>query len=113
MRSLFTFQATDADTGDFGTVTYSIAKRNDENLFKVDPRSGHIKIAASLMPYAGRTFILTVGAKDNHGRNPYHVTEKNATVLIKIYQSDNAILFVSGRSKQDMTKHAEGFRRYV
>ena len=61
----------------------------------MNSKTGKIKVAESLMAYAGKTYKLVIGARDNPGGTVLHTSSNYATVTIKIYQASVDVLCLS------------------
>eukprot|EP00794_Sanderia_malayensis_P017016 gene17016-18730_t len=103
-------QAIDLDAGNYGTLKYFIVG-NRNALFSLNPNNGEIKVAESLMPYAGKTFKLVVVARDNPDGNVIHTSRNYATVVIQIYQASIDVFCLSLNSEERMKSKAEAFRK--
>ena len=106
----FALQATDPDAGDYGRVEYfNFGEKNF--LFSLNTGTGDIRVSESLMAYAGQTFKLLIGARDNLKGKIRHNASKHATVVIKVYEASIDVLCVSTIPAPVMKIKAEFFRR--
>ena len=76
-------QATDTDSGNFGTVTYTISSGNTNNQFSIDTQSGVIRLAREL-PSNPRSYTVGVLARDGGGQE----SQTDALVNISILGQD-------------------------
>uniref|UniRef100_A0A8C2XCR6 Cadherin domain-containing protein n=1 Tax=Cyclopterus lumpus TaxID=8103 RepID=A0A8C2XCR6_CYCLU len=65
--------AIDADSGSYGTVQYSIAERNTDSFFTIDPENGLLSTTANVDRENTPEFNLTIEAAEIHMRlEPYN-----------------------------------------
>ena len=60
-------RAKDADSGNFGAVSYRFSAGNDENQFRIDRTSGEIFVVRSKSLSYNRQYALNVSATDGAG----------------------------------------------
>ena len=88
--TVVTVSATDADSGSFGVVTYSITSGNFQDSFLIDSTSGLITTSRVINREVVSSFSLRVEARDQGGRR------RTAAVEITITDvNDNAPVFVN------------------
>jgi len=75
-------QATD-DNSD-SVISYKLISGNGTGLFHVEPYTGHVRVAASLVDKDGSTFTLKVSASDG-GEEP----STNAIVKVSAFYKHN------------------------
>ena len=74
----FRFQATDADTGSNGDVSYKLETGGEDELFYVESKTGHVTTAALLSDKEGTKYVLTITAQDD--ATPARSSKVSATV---------------------------------
>ena len=72
--------ATDADSGEGGTVTYSILSRNEEGIFTLDPVTGWLGVIN--------------GGKINRDLKPVYYLAIEATDGMWIYSENDQVCFI-------------------
>lgn len=103
----------DPDAGNFGKSRFSLISTNSKSLFALNPKTGAISVASSLMSYADRAFSLVIGARDNAGGMISNVAKRNATVIFKIEPASVDVVCVSLISAAVMELKAPAFKRYI
>ena len=79
VKKLGTVQATDPDSGENGTVSYSLVD-SMSGLFSISPNSGDLYQQGPLDRETKDQYILIVKARDNG--NPVRETQKNVTITL-------------------------------
>ena len=81
--------ASDADIGDFGSVTYLLdSKAGEENVFSIDPRSGEISLTRSLDREAREVYTLLVQAWDNYQHGYSAGQSRNSWAQLTVIVTD-------------------------
>ncbi|XP_033119933.1 protocadherin-23-like isoform X2 [Anneissia japonica] len=85
--NLVTVFAQDADSGDFGKVTYAIVAGNDLKLFAIDQNTGILRLNGSLNRQQRPLHRLQVQATDSGGLTSL----KNAEISVSVLGADDSI----------------------
>ena len=81
--------ATDADIGDFGTVTYLLdSKAGEESVFSIDSQSGEITLTRSLDRETREVFTLLVQAWDNYQHGYSAGQSRNSWAQLTVIVTD-------------------------
>ncbi|XP_012939712.1 protocadherin-11 X-linked [Aplysia californica] len=92
---LTTVRATDRDVGENGALTYAMPATQDDqvvfSLFSVNATSGNVQTLIPLDTYAGRTYRVTVEARDG-GVTPGSATTEVVISVLDTHNSDPEIL---------------------
>ncbi|XP_071178274.1 protocadherin Fat 4-like [Mytilus edulis] len=96
---VFPFRASDADTGPYSIITYSIASGNGDFRFSIDPLTGDLKLAGILDRETTDSYVLEVQASDsgipvNTGTTVLTITVTDA--------NDNDPVYTSGPGTQTL-----------
>ncbi|KAK3100154.1 hypothetical protein FSP39_015442 [Pinctada imbricata] len=107
---IYTFTATDRDSGPNGTVQYTIeSQRPDKGYLTVDPNTGKLSIAKSIDYEETRQLSLTVKAEDSA---PKTVDRLHSTVTVWLFiqdENDNAPVFKGNSSFRVLENEPVGF----
>ena len=79
----FLSQASDKDSGAYGSVWYSIVHEGTPGLFSLDNTTGDVTLSNLLDQVTGH-FALTVSAVDNQGKVPSNRANQSASVLVSL-----------------------------
>ena len=107
---IYTFTATDRDSGVNGTVQYSIVNQTvNKNLLELNPTSGELKVAGMIDYEQTRQLSLTVKAEDSA---PVASERLYSTVTVWLFvqdENDNAPVFKGNTSYQVLENEPLGF----
>ena len=87
-------EATDADSGDFGSIVFSIQAGDEDNHFRIVQNGNHGKITVNKMldRESVDMYSLVISATDNNNRPDFHRVQRNFTITI-LDINDNAPMF--------------------
>lgn len=78
-------QASDKDSGAYGSVWYSIVHEGTPGLFSLDNTTGDVTLSNLSDHVTGKSmFALTVSAVDNQGKVPSNRANQSASVLVSL-----------------------------
>ncbi|XP_069185641.1 cadherin-23 isoform X4 [Procambarus clarkii] len=83
-----TVTAVDADSDDYGMVTYLLDRKSSHGKFKIDPDTGDITVASALNREELSTFILLIEAWDNYQFGYSTGESRNAFMQIGVTVAD-------------------------
>ncbi|XP_076811022.1 protocadherin-16-like isoform X2 [Clavelina lepadiformis] len=94
-EKVYTFTATDQDTGPDGLVTYSLVSESPAHAFVIDADSGALSVDTSLDREEISEYILVIKATDRSATSPRFSTASCNVIIRDI--NDNPPIFVSRR----------------
>ncbi|XP_071455526.1 cadherin-87A [Hetaerina americana] len=105
-------QAQDADEGINSLVMYSIASGNDKGLFRIDPLSGIVYPAKSLLGMGGQ-YHLSVEGRDQNGTGEFLDTVNVDITVLDVNQNKPIFIMpVSGNATVEVPENA-GLANYL
>ena len=89
-------EATDVDSGEFGTIMYAIQAGDDNNHFRIEQEGnrGTMIVNRMLDRESVREYSLVVSVSDNNNRPHFHRIQRNFTITVQDV-NDNAPVFSS------------------
>ena len=87
-------EASDIDSGEFGTITYAIQTGDDENHFRIvqEGSRGTMVVNRMLDRESVREYSLVVSVSDNNNHPHFHRIQRNFTITVQDI-NDNAPVF--------------------
>ena len=81
----FVAQALDKDSGAYGSMLYSIVHEEIPGIFSIDASTGGVTLSNFSAQVTGKLhYTLSVSAVDNLEKVPYHKTNRNASVHVRL-----------------------------
>ena len=92
-------QASDKDSGAYGSVWYSIVHEGTPGLFSLDNTTGDVTLSNLSDQVTGKSvFALTVSAVDNQGKVPSNRANQSASVLVSLWVLDGCCVLCISNS---------------